>query len=193
MRAPMKAAVLSAAMSLLSTSAHAHMMPAQTITLNVRGAAVYGALSIPASALTGWDDDRDGRMSAAELHRHRDGILRQLDAGIAIANGGEAGRRDLLQPSVELDERDTRASGTHLLVLVKQSFAAVPTTVRFRIALFGRGNDEQRFIVRASGAGAPEVAIVTSTDASHEFFASMPVVVARLFAPVRDFVHRLFT
>jgi len=195
MRAAATTVALASAMLLTTTSAHAHMMPAQTITLNVRGAAVFGAFSIPVSALTGWDDDRNGRMTVPELARHLVAIRRQLDAGIVIGSGTATGRRDLLQPSVELDERDAAATGggTHLLVLVKQTFVAAPSSLLFRTTLFGRATEERRFIVRASGAGAPEVAIVTAADDSHEFYGSTRQVIARFFAPLRTLIERVLT
>ncbi len=153
--------------------AHAHLMPRQHATVNVRDSAAFGAFSIPVAALTGWDTNRDGRMSATEFALHRVDIVRQLDAGILITNGHEPGRRDLLLPNVEFDETDTLAAngGTHLLVLVRQSFAVVPTALRLELRLFGPALDERSYLVKATAQGRPEVAMLTRDIPSHLFFS----------------------
>lgn len=181
--------VARAAMALVAASvcvaapARAHLMPKQQATINVRDSAAFGAFSIPVSALRGWDDNRDGRMSTAEFVAHRTTIDAQLDAGIHIASARDAGTRALLLPTVELDEGDSLAvhGGTHLLVLVRQSFAAVPSTIQLGLTLFGEAADEQQFIIKATvPGGAPEVAILTRGAQSHEFFAPLPRVVVAM-------------
>ncbi|MCC7054513.1 MAG: hypothetical protein IT355_14685 [Gemmatimonadaceae bacterium] len=165
---------LAVALLLRATPAHAHLMPAQQGTLNVRDNAVFAALSVPVSALHRWDADGDGRMSPSELDARRAEILVELDAGITIRSDGTAGRRDLLLPSVAIDEGDPLAArgGTHLLVLVRQSFDTAPGTVQLRLSLFGRIAAEREFLVKALHRGTgPEVAIITPADAMHDYFA----------------------
>ena len=162
-----------AGLALVSQPAHAHLMPKQQGTINLRDSAAFAAFSIPVSALRGWDRNVDGRMSPAELLAHRTGILAQLDAGITIASVGDAGRRDLLLPSVELEESDTPAAagGTHLLVLVRQTFRTAPHRVQLQLSLFGTAPDEREFIITARDHGAPEVAVLRVDGATHVFFA----------------------
>ncbi len=182
-RAAHAAMALVAASMCVAAPARAHLMPKQQATLNVRDSAAFGAFSIPVSALRNWDDNHDGRMSTAEFVAHRTTIDAQLDAGIRISSARDAGTRALLLPSVEFDEADSLAvhGGTHLLVLVRQSFAAVPATLQLGLTLFGVAADEQQFIIKATKpGGAPEVAIIARSGVSHEFFAPPPRVVVAM-------------
>ena len=188
MRRAHRVIVVAAAMLLHAMPARAHLMPAQQGTLNVRDNAVFAALSIPVSALQHWDMNADGRMSQPELDARRGEILRQLDAGITISSDGVSGRRELLLPSVAIEEGDSLASrgGTHLLVLVRQAFDAAPGTVQLRLSLFGRSAAEREFLVKALHRGSdPEVAILTPGDTTHDYFAP------DFFARAKDMLLRL--
>ncbi|MES3035430.1 MAG: hypothetical protein V4813_15630 [Gemmatimonadota bacterium] len=191
MRANSRHVLLVGAFLLAAPSAQAHMMPQQTVTLNVRGSAAFVALSIPVSALRDWDRNGDGRMTRQELAASQAAVRRQLDAGIVVRAGRDAGRRDLILPNVELDEGDSLAvrGGTHLLVLVRQSFTAAPVDVTLRLSLFGANAAERRFIVKATATGMPEVAILTPNDSSHAFFRPIPALVARWIAALRSALH----
>lgn len=160
-----------------SARAEAHLMPKQQATLNVRDSAVFAALSIPVSSLRGWDRNSDGRMSPDEFTAQYTQLVAQLSAGIDISTASDRGRRDLVLPSVELDESDplSAVGATHLLVLVRQSFSSVPQHVRLQLTLFGTAPDEHEFIVKATANGAPEVAVLRATAATHEFFAPLHV------------------
>jgi len=74
---------------------------------------------------------------------------------------------------VELEESDTLAAagGTHLLVLVRQTFRTAPHRVQLQLSLFGTAPDEREFIITARDHGAPEVAVLRVDRATHAFFA----------------------
>jgi hydrogenase/urease accessory protein HupE len=158
---------------------HAHLMPAQSGTLNVRDRAVFGALSIPVSTLAGFDDDGNGRLSTLELQRHQEALQQQVSSRLQLRNGRDPGTRDFLQLSVELVENDPASSGggTHVLVLVKQSFAAVPQALHISTDLFGSNGAEQQLAVKATHDGVAEMAVLRPRHSGHQFFRR-PVHVA---------------
>jgi hypothetical protein len=166
--------LLAAALLLAPNVARAHLMPAQSGTLNIRGTAAYGAFALPVSALRGFDDDGNGRLSGTELAKHYAALSAQVGAQVRLSNGADAGTRELLMLNVELDETDpaSRQGGTHLLVMVKQAFRVVPTRLTVRITLFGASAREQRLSIRATTeAGRAEQVVLTPRVQAHRFFA----------------------
>jgi len=160
------------AVLLCSTRALAHLMPAQQGTLNILDNAVFAALAIPVSAFTGVDDDGDGRLSQSELIAHATTIQTQLRARFHFADGAQAGRLDLVMPTVEADERDSlsTAGSTHMLVLMKSTFAAPPLALRVSTDLFGTAASERQLTLKATRGADVEAVILTPTRASHAFF-----------------------
>jgi hypothetical protein len=158
--------------------AHAHLMPRQQGTVNVRDSAAFCVFSIPVSALSGWDRNADRRMSMHEFTLVRESIMRQLDAGITLHAGGDDGRRDFLQASLDLEDTNSIASdgATHLIVLLRQTFGSVPRDVRLGITLFGAAADERTFLIKATRGGAPEVAILDPSDPVGLFFPAHAAV-----------------
>jgi len=159
---------------LLTTAAWAHMMPAQQGTLNILDNVVFAALSVPCSALRGIDDNHDGRVSQDELRAHSAEIQAQLTRAVRFFNGDVAGRLDLVMPMVEQDERDSTsmAGSTHVLVLMKSTFAAPPTALRLETELFGSAASEQQLTFKATRGADTEAAILTPRNSTHAFFRS---------------------
>lgn len=159
-------------------------MPAQSGTLNVRDRAVFGALSIPVSALTGFDEDRNGRLSAQELQRHMAALQQQVSSRLRLTNGTDPGSRDFLQLSVELVENDPASAGggTHVLVLVKQSFATVPAHLAIHTDLFGATGPEQQLAIKAMLEGSAEMAVLRARHPDHTFFEPPAQVATRYTA-----------
>ncbi|WP_373067872.1 HupE/UreJ family protein [Gemmatimonas sp.] len=177
-------AAVSIALTASAAPLHAHLMPAQSGTLNVRDRAVFGALSIPVSALTGFDDDGNGRLSMIELQRHQAALQQQVSSRLQLRNGTDPGTREFLQLSVELVENDPDSigGGTHLLVLVKQSFANVPLQLNIRTDLFGAHGAEQQLAIKAMHDSATEMAVIRARHPDHQFFQSPMHVAAQYTA-----------
>jgi hypothetical protein len=156
------------------TPAYAHLMPQQQGTLNVRDSAVFCVFSIPVSALSGWDLDGDGRMSLTEFTAARAVVTKQIDAGISLHAGRSDGVRAFLQASLDLEESTSPAGGaTHLIVLLRQSFATVPKDVRLTMTLFGGAPDEQAFLIKATRGGSPEVGVLDASRPARIFFSQL--------------------
>ena len=161
-----------AAVMLAASPAWAHLMPAQQGTLNVLGNAVFAALSLPVSVFAGADDDGDGRLSAAELRAHEAMLRTEIARHVHITDGDAAGSLDLVMPMAEPDERDsTSATGsTHVLVLLKVTFRAPPTSLRIATDAFGPLAGERQLTIKATRDGAAEVAILSPVRGEHRFF-----------------------
>jgi hypothetical protein len=185
MRLPSVVAVLAALAC--GTPAYAHLMPQQHGTLNVRDNAVFCVFSVPVSALSGWDLDADGRMHATELERARASVMREITAGITLDAGGDAGQRDFIQASLDLEEGISPTGGaTHLIVLLRQSFVAVPKDVRLTMTLFGAAPEEKAFLIKATQGGPPEVAVLDASRPARIFFRQLS-----LLAGTGRWMHRL--
>jgi hypothetical protein len=159
-------------LSAVAAKADAHLLPAQAVTLNVRGLAVFAALSIPVTALTGFDDDQDARLSVQELSVHHAPLRAQLERGITLVDGDDAGTLEFFELSIEPDDHvsDTAQRSTHVLVLFKRTFRAEPRDLRLTMRVFGRTENERRYAVRAVQQGRSESAVLSVDRDSHKFF-----------------------
>jgi hydrogenase/urease accessory protein HupE len=62
------------------------------------------------------------------------------------------------------------AGSTHLLVLMKSTFAAPPNALRMETALFGTAANEQQLTFKATRGTDTEAAILTPSNGTHAFF-----------------------
>ena len=156
---------------LLSTTAQAHLMPAQQGSLNLLDQAVFAVVAIPVSALpAAVDSDRDGRLSAAELQAPE--VNAQLLQRMRLFDGEQAGRVDFIQVMAEQDERNpaSAAGGGHFILMAKFSFSAPPLALRIETDLFGAAASEQQLTLKASRGSEIEVAVLSPMRGSHFFF-----------------------
>jgi len=155
-------------------TAQAHLMPAQQGTLKLQDKAVFVAVALPVSALAGVDDDRDGRLSDAELLRHSRAIDAQIASRWQLTEDGQPGVQELLQVLPQPDDDAPGAGSRHLLVLMKTAFAAAPQALRVQTDLFGSAADERQLTLKAlrTVAGTPqtEAAVLTPLRTGHAFF-----------------------
>ena len=70
--------------SLASFPGNAHLMVAQHGTLNVQKTGVFTVLSVPVSAFDNIDDNSDGKLSMAELERHKKAIAQQVETKVSL-------------------------------------------------------------------------------------------------------------
>lgn len=122
---------------LFPASADAHLLPPDAATLNVGDRAIFAVVSVPVSALHGFDDDGDGRLSARELDAHREALAQDIAQRFQLSDGDQRTdlvRLDLLL-SPEHDAVQDRAD--HVLALEHLAVSARPSTLRLRTDLFG--------------------------------------------------------
>jgi hypothetical protein len=150
----------------------AHLMPPQRGTLNLIENGAFIVLSLPASALTGVDDDGDGRLSAAELGAHQAAIREQVIRRVHLSDGAHPASVDFFQLNEEHDSHDPAAppGSTHFLVLMKGSFVAAPRELRVETDFWGQLAGEQQLSLRVSRGPAAESAVLTPHHQAHVFF-----------------------
>jgi hypothetical protein len=161
-------------------SAQAHLMPAKQGTLNVVDSSVYGVVSIPVSALHGFDDDGDGMLEGRELELHEDALRAEVGRRFVVSDGDTPGavqRIDLVL-SPEHDATPDRAG--EVIALVHVRFPAAPEDLRLRCDLFGAKDPEGPLAIKATRhvGQEKEVENATLTAASPERRFFRPVVAA---------------
>lgn len=155
----------------LSHTASAHLMPAGQGTINIRENSAYALISIPVAALSGFDDDGDGRMSLAELNRHRDALLRQIDARLTLRHAGQAPRtvfEDLLIPHVHPPEPP--GPGTHLISMRHLQWPSIPDALTLRADVFDGPPAGRTLALRATWGERSEPVVLSAEHAQHAFF-----------------------
>ena len=166
---------------LLSPAAWAHLMPAQQGTLNLLDKAVFVAVALPVSALSGVDDNADGRLSELELQTHAPGIKAQIAQRFRLWDGDQPAQADFLQVMTEPDERTLvpnvasgagSAGAPYFLVLMKAGFAAAPQALRLEIDLFGKEAKERQLALKATRGLDTEAVVLTPLHTGHRFFRS---------------------
>jgi hypothetical protein len=159
-----------------SRPAHAHLMPAQRGTLNVVGDAVYAVVSVPVSALHGWDDDGDGLLEVGELERHYEALRAEIDARFVVSDGdvpASTVRVDLVL-SPQHEAAPDRAD--QIVALKHATFTDPPSNLRLTCDLFGALASERELTITATlhpaSGTEKETATLTPSSPEHRFFAS---------------------
>ena len=139
---------------LATASAHAHWVAAQNGTLNFVDHAAFLVLSVPVSALQGVDDDRDGKMSKAELARYAGSIGQQVRTGVQLMGPDGELPLQLVMFDTAPSDSTPESPASHLVVLgrfelnphgsnlVGPTPAAQPS-LALRFSLFGQNDGEQ--------------------------------------------------
>jgi hypothetical protein len=168
------AAALATALSLGARPAEAHLMPARQGTINVVGAGVFVVLSVPASALHGADDDRDGVLSAEELDRHEAELRAEVDRRLVVLDGATVARTERVDMILS-PEHDAKGGRADQIVVLKHAVLdAAPVDLRVRCDLFGGGAAERELKITATrhpeGGAETQVGVLTPEATERAFF-----------------------
>lgn len=163
-------AALAAVLALAGAAAvQAHLMPAGQGSVRIDADSVFSVISIPVSALTGFDDDGDTLISLAELNRHRDALLRQAAQRLIFLGDGQAGERvfeDLLIP--HLHDPGARAATGQLIAMQRHRWPAPIGTLSLRADIFGA--DSNPLAVQAVRGSQAQIVFLTPHYNAHTFF-----------------------
>ena len=141
-------------------------MPAQQGSINLVDKDVFLVAALPVSALSGVDDDRDGRLSDTELLAHTRSIKDQIAWRLRLLNDQAAGQLAFLQVMTDPDGAE------HFVVLMKVSFAGAPENLQIETDLFGNSDKERQLTLKATRGADTEAVVLTPLHASHIFFRS---------------------
>jgi hypothetical protein len=125
------------------SAAHAHLVVAQHGTLNIVGNGAYMVLSLPVSALTGFDDDHDGLLSTNELRAHGASIEAQIKQGVALESDQGHSELEGVMLNTAPPDSTPSAPSTHLVVLGRFSLSAQAAELKLSLRLFGIRAAEQ--------------------------------------------------
>ncbi len=154
-------------------AASAHVMVAQRGTLNLQGEGAFLVVSLPVSAFSDVDDDRDGKLSFVELRAHQKTITEAVQQGIRL-QGGDA-KMALLQGlmlSLAQPDEATDQAATQLLVMGRFGIANLKAPVALEIDLFGHGADAQTLQIQATRGDEAQWLVFTPEHTHRTLFAS---------------------
>jgi len=155
--------------------ASAHLMVAQTGTLNIVGGDAFMALSIPVSALKNVDQDDDQQVSLYEFNSRRNEIITQIQTAIGLeTKGSPAVLHDLRLVPVR-PHSGASVYMSQLIVLGRFELADGMKALNFRMSLFGRNPEESSMKVTAKHprSGQESVVLLTPAAPSSALFASV--------------------
>lgn len=155
-----------------SARAQAHLLPAQTATMNLVGDTAYLVVSVPVSALPGIDDDRSGGVSAQEIARHSRDIAAAFNRGFRVSADGAPGQ-PLMTMAWHPQTEGPPADSAYVVVLHSVRFAEAPREPMVSTDLFGTLPGEAQMTLTAKigkREDTAEVAVLRPGAASHRFF-----------------------
>lgn len=163
---------LAVVLAVLTAPARAHLLPRQNATLHVVGDKGYLVIAVPASAMSGVDDNGDGLISPSEIDHHRSAIADRVRRGFAVRTGH--GRLPfaflwIADPDGGLDAVPGSGGSPYVVALAGVTIAKnSPVTVS--TDLFGTGANERELTLRAHRGDDVEIAQLTPLRPSDTVF-----------------------
>ena len=150
--------MISVALASLAPHASAHLMVAQHGTLNFKDDGAFMVLSLPVSAFEnsddGFDDDKDGKMSAKEFIKYKPDIVAAINNKVKLSDkeGSKPLQGLLISPVVA---HGTPKAASEQLVIMGR-FALDKTNTKdnkeltFHVGLFGQHSTEKTLTITAT-------------------------------------------
>ncbi len=160
------------ALVLAGGPAAAHLLAPQTATMNIVGTSAYLVVSVPVSALHTGDDDRDGRLSLAELGRHNRAIGAEFSRRFTLTSAGRAGTPLLTWVMTPQTGDDARNGMAYVVVMQRLVWPVPPLHPHLTTDLFGAGPGEAVMTLHASTGPIAEIAVLTPDRPHHRFFGT---------------------
>ncbi len=160
--------------------AQAHLMVAQRGTLNIVGDGAFMVLSLPVSALSGVDDDGDGKLSLAEFSAHRAAIAAVVVRELRLSDGQGARTLEAMMLSPSPPDDAPTAPAAQLVVLGRFALGDAGGALRFETGLFGKAADERVFQVTVTrpATGQKQLLVLTPQQPARALFPSAWAVFA---------------
>ena len=152
-----------------TNAAEAHLLPKQNATMNIVENSAFFVVSVPASALTGVDDDASGSLSLAEVQAHDSDIQQQFVMRFQVSAKGAVGvpvMTWVLPPQTDGSPTDS----DYVVLMHRVDFSATPDTPRLETDLFGSRAGEGQMTVTATRGKTSEIAILQAGGGAHTFF-----------------------
>ncbi|MEJ6024352.1 hypothetical protein [Ramlibacter sp. PS4R-6] len=151
----------------LARPAAAHLMPAGQGAVRLVGDSAYVVVAVPVAALTGFDDNRDGRIDVAEVNRHRTALNSQVSRLLQWRDGeGAEGRllfEDLLISHADLPGFQ---GADHVVVVRRYQWGRPVRSLAVKAGV--------KVALRCIRDAQTEATTFTRAGAEHTFFAQRP-------------------
>ena len=147
-------ALLVAPFILYGTPSQAHLIVAQSGTLNFVDGGAFLVLSMPPSAFSGIDENGDGEIAPTEVVNQLDAIKKQVHKGIELSDGTTGGvpLKGLLVSAVHLEE-NAKNPVAQLMILGRFAISDPTPPVSLNIRLYGEVPEEAYYSVAVKHAG----------------------------------------
>jgi hydrogenase/urease accessory protein HupE len=153
-----------------SPQASAHIMTANKATLAIKETNAYLTISIPVSALSGFDDNHDQLIDATELSRHSGALTEQINRRVRMRADESSPVESITFLSSPLTGEDAIEPTDYVVALIAQRFEKNPQIVEMWTDLFGPAAKEQRLAITATRGQVEELAVLTPDQSKHRFF-----------------------
>lgn len=163
-------ALLALIVLLTASATAAHLLPKQNATLHLIADKGYLVVSVPVSALSGVDDNRDGMLDSGELGRHSGDIGRQFQARFHVASPDGAAPIELAMIAHPGSDSGLSDPTRYVVVLAGAQFVRPPDSVAVDTDLFGSATDERQITLRARRDQNVEVGVLDASNTRHAFF-----------------------
>lgn len=135
---------------LFSQQLSAHMMVAQHGSLNVVDGGVFMVLSLPISAFSGIDDDKDGKLSPQEFATHRADISETIHSKVILKdNSGKLSLKGMMLSPVT-SHHAPKAPASQLIVMGRYTLNTSSSELEYQIGLFGNNATEKTIAITAT-------------------------------------------
>lgn len=162
---------------LAAPAALAHLMPSGQGAVRLVGDSAYVTVAVPAAALAGFDDNRDGLISAAEIHAHRSLLSMQLNAMFELRSNGPQGPlgRVLFEDMLLSHPGPGVAPGqgeAEFALLRRYQWDAPVTAPHITVRMFhADATADRRLALQVVRGEQTELAVLTRERHGHQYFA----------------------
>lgn len=156
----------------LPVLALAHLMPAGQGAVRLVGDSAYAVVSIPVSALSGFDDNHDGLIDPAEINAHRASLDEQISRLLVLSNGEQKGKlifSDLLLSHVG----DGMAKASDNVVAVRRyQWASTVESLQLHADLFeSSATADTQLVMRVLKGSDTDATILSKRRTDYRFFS----------------------
>jgi hydrogenase/urease accessory protein HupE len=156
-------------------AAQAHLMPSGQGAVRLVGDSAYVTVAVPAAALAGFDDNRDGLIDAAEINAHRGMLSMQLNAMFELRSDGPHGQpgRVLFEDMLLSHSGPGQGQGEAEFALLRRYQWDAPVTApHITVHMFHAGaTADRRLALQVIRGDQTELAVLTRERNAHQYFA----------------------
>lgn len=145
-------------------------MPEKQGSVNVVGNNAYIVMTVPVSALAGFDDNQDGMIDVPELVGHGEALRAQVLERFGVTDDRQAPTGSITWLLTPNTGDTAQAPSSYLLAMQSLSFASPPGNLRIRYELFGTAGNDRQLALTATRGTEREVVVLTPGHGQSRLF-----------------------